>query len=185
MAAPRSRCGHYIFALWFFLLSFSSPNLSRRRLDVYHTSTHGVALVRTYGAGPKLVARGLLKMQDAKKSPKIRHLGTIAQLCRAISSQLRHISTIGKKNSLIISTSCTCRHNMENFVPLAAAIGFGVLAMPANCNGFRVLAALLHGTLVVGISQTAALNIGRHLYSAGRPSRWALAHILVLSFFLA
>jgi len=32
-------------------------------------------------------------MQD----PKNRHLGTIAQLCRAISSQLRHISTIGKK----------------------------------------------------------------------------------------
>jgi len=25
----------------------------------------------------------------------------------------------------------------------------------------------------------AALNIGRHLYSAGRPSRWASAHILV------
>jgi len=24
---------------------FSLPNLSRRRLDVYHTSTHGVALV--------------------------------------------------------------------------------------------------------------------------------------------
>jgi len=32
-----------------------------------------------------------------KKSPKICHMGTIAQLCRAISSQLRHISTIGKK----------------------------------------------------------------------------------------
>ena len=33
----------------FYLLSifcFSSPNLSGRRLDVYHTSTHGVALVR-------------------------------------------------------------------------------------------------------------------------------------------
>ena len=32
----------------FFLLSsfFSSPNLSGRRLDVYHTSTHGVALVQ-------------------------------------------------------------------------------------------------------------------------------------------
>jgi len=27
-----------------FHVSFSSPNLSRRRLDVYHTSTHGVAL---------------------------------------------------------------------------------------------------------------------------------------------
>jgi len=32
-----------------------------------------------------------------KKSPKIRHLRTIAQLCRAISSQLRHVSTIGQK----------------------------------------------------------------------------------------
>jgi len=40
------------------------------------------------------------------------------------------------------------------------------------------LAALLHGTLVVGISQTfVALNRGRHLYLAGRPSRWELAHI--------
>jgi len=38
-------------------------------------------------------------MQDPKKSPKIRHLGmgTIAQLCRRISSQQRHVSTIGKK----------------------------------------------------------------------------------------
>ena len=27
---------------------------------------------------------------------------------------------------------------------------------PGNFNGFRVLAALLHGTLVVGVSQTAA-----------------------------
>jgi len=37
----------YIFILWFLLLSFffSSPNLSGQRLDVYDTSTHGVALV--------------------------------------------------------------------------------------------------------------------------------------------
>jgi len=32
-----------------------------------------------------------------KKVAKNRHLGTIAQMCRAISSQLRHVSTIGKK----------------------------------------------------------------------------------------
>jgi len=46
MAALRSICGHYIFVLFLLLLVFSSPNLSGRRLDVYHTSTHGVALVR-------------------------------------------------------------------------------------------------------------------------------------------
>jgi len=33
------------FFLSFFYL-FSSPNLSRPRLDVYHTSTHDAALVR-------------------------------------------------------------------------------------------------------------------------------------------
>ena len=51
MAALCSRAGHYSFALWFlsssvsfffYLLSFfSSPNLSDRRLDVYHTSRCG------------------------------------------------------------------------------------------------------------------------------------------------
>ena len=46
MAALRSRCEHYIFVLFLSFSFFSSPNLSRRRLDVYHTSTHGVALVR-------------------------------------------------------------------------------------------------------------------------------------------
>ena len=46
MAALWNRAGHYIFAQWFLSSFFSSPNLSGRRLDVYHTSTHGVALVR-------------------------------------------------------------------------------------------------------------------------------------------
>jgi len=32
-----------------------------------------------------------------KKVAKNCHLGTIAQLCQAISSQLRHVSTIGQK----------------------------------------------------------------------------------------
>jgi len=50
MAALWDRAGHYIFALWllsiYLSIFFSSPNLSGRKLDVYHTSTHGVALVR-------------------------------------------------------------------------------------------------------------------------------------------
>jgi len=72
MAVICNRAGHYIFALWFLLLCFffSSPNLSRSRLDVFHTSTHGVALVRISDAGLKRAARGSLKIQDAKKSLK-------------------------------------------------------------------------------------------------------------------
>jgi len=60
---------------------------------------------------------------------------------------------------------------------IAAEIVSLVWGTPGNFNGFRILAALLRGTLVAGVSQTVALNRGRHLYSAGRPSRWALAHI--------
>jgi len=69
---------------------------------------------------------------------------------------------------------------MVNFGPLAAEIRRRVLGIPPHFNGFHVLAALLHGTLAVGVSQTAALNRGYHLYPAGRPSRWALAHILAV-----
>jgi len=90
-----------IFSSCFFLpfLVFSLPNLSGRRLVVYHTSTHGVALVRIWNACLKCAARGSLKVQDAK----IRHLCTITQLCRAVSSQLRHVSTIGKTRNLAIA----------------------------------------------------------------------------------
>jgi len=91
-------------------------------------------------AGPKNVAKN-------------RHLGTIPQICRAMSSQLRHISTIGKK-LLSSNISSTCPHSMVNFGPLAAEIVSFVWGTPANFNWFRVLAALLHGTLVVGVSQT-------------------------------
>jgi len=44
VSAFWNRTGHYIFALWFLLLFssffFSSPNFSRPRLDVYHTSDY-------------------------------------------------------------------------------------------------------------------------------------------------
>ena len=43
---------------------------------------------------------------------------------------------------------------MVNFGPLVAEIISLVWGTPGNFNGFRVLAAFLHGTLVVGISQT-------------------------------
>ena len=71
---------------------------------------------------------------------------------------------------------------MVNFGLLTAEICWRVWGTPANFNGFRVLAALLHGTLVMCVSQTTALNRGRYLYLAGRPSLWALAHILVYYF---
>jgi len=45
-------------------------------------------------------------------------------------------------------------HNMVNFGPLAAEVCRRVWGTPANVNGFRVLAALLHSTRVVGVNQS-------------------------------
>jgi len=88
-----------------------------------------------------------------EKSPKSRHLGTIPQLCRAMSSQLRHVSTIGK-NLLSSNISSTYPRNMVNFGPLVAEIVSLFWGTPSNFKWFRALAALLHCTPVVGVSQT-------------------------------
>jgi len=42
---------------------------------------------------------------------------------------------------------------MVDFGPLAAEIGPVVWGTPADFNGFRILAALLHGTPAVDVSQ--------------------------------
>ena len=49
---------------------------------------------------------------------------------------------------------------MVNFSPLTAEICWRVWGIPANFNGFGVLVALglLHGTVIVGVSQTVALD---------------------------
>jgi len=151
MAALWNTAGHYIFALWFLsffllllLLLLFSPSLnpSGRRVDVYHTSTHGVALVRIWNAGLKCAARGSLEIKAAKmtqKSPSAHHRTTLSGYIFATKACI----DIQKKNFLNSSMSSICPHNMANFGPLTVEIGSGVLGTPANFNGFRVLAALL------------------------------------------
>jgi len=58
------------------------------------------------------------------------------------------------KNMLSSNISSTCPHNMVNFGTIAPEIGPVVWGTPENFNGFRVTATLLHGTVVVGVSQT-------------------------------
>ena len=181
MAALWNRVGHYIFALWFlsffFLLLFFPCLISA----VARSHIGCLPYLCTWrGPSANLECRSEMCCTQhggnagPKKSPQNRHLGTIAQICRAISSQLRHVSTIGKK----AAKQQYLLHMSSQYGELRPTSGWDLLAClgtPANFNGFRALAALLHGTL--GVSQAAALNRGRHLYSAGRPSRWALAHI--------
>jgi len=84
-----------------------------------------------------------------KNSPSGRHRTTLLGYIFAIKAPIDN-----RKKLLSRNISFRCPHNMVNFCPLAAEIGPVVWGTPANFNGFRILAALLHGTPVVGVSQT-------------------------------
>jgi len=107
----------------FFLFT---PNLSRRRLDVYHTFTHGAALVRIYDAGLKRTARDSLKIQDAKNRQKFAtaHHPTILSACKGTHEQSE--KTVKQQYIPIWP------YNTVNFVPLAAEIGSLVWGTPAH-----------------------------------------------------
>jgi len=92
----------------------------------------------------------LAKNTGRKKSPFWHHHTTLWGCIFAATTGIDN----RKKNLLNIDTSSTCPHNMMNFGLLTAEICWRVWGTPANFNGFRVLAALLHGTLVVGVRQT-------------------------------
>jgi len=105
--------------------------LSGRRSDVYHTSTHGV------GPSAYLECRSTMCCMRLAGNTwrENRHFATMAQLCRATSLELRHVSTIGKK-LLNSNTSFACPDNMVNFGILTAEICWRVWGTPANLNGF-------------------------------------------------
>jgi len=131
------------------------------------TLLHMVGLRASLRCRSETCCTRLAKNTNAK-SRQNRHLGTIAQLCRAISTQLRHIWTIGK-NMLSSNIFSACPHNTVNFGPQTSEIGPVVWGTRANFNGFRVLAARYSGNGRQPIN-FASLNRGRHLHSAGQPS---------------
>jgi len=121
-------------------------------------------------------------MQE-QKSPKIRRQGTIGQFCRVISSQRRHVSTIGKK---LVKQQYLLHMFFSQYGELRRISGWDLLARLGApqliSTGFaswqRFFTARHSGS---GRQPNfAASNRRRHLYSEGRPSRWALAHILVV-----
>jgi len=97
MVALCNRADHYIFNLF-----LSSSFLFRRLISAVGDwmSTilpHMVCLSANLECRYEMCCMWLAENTGRKKVTKNRHLGTIAQLCRVISSQLRHVSTIGKK----------------------------------------------------------------------------------------
>jgi len=129
----------------FYLLFFSS-NLSGRRLDVYHTSTHNVALMRIRMQVSNVPQAAHWKYRT-QKSPFWHNRTTLSGYIFGTKACIDNRKKLIKQQYLL-------HDNMVNFGLLTAEICWRVRGTPANFNGFRVLAALLHGTQVVGVSQT-------------------------------
>ena len=110
----------------------------------------------------------LAENSGRKKLPFWHHCTTLSGCIFAAEACINN-----QENLLNIDTSSTCPHNMVNFCLLTAEICWRVWGTPSNFNGFRVLAALLHGTLVwasaklCGVEQRAPPIFGRATITLG------------------
>ena len=129
MVTLWNRANHYIFILWF-LLSFLFPRLISAVADWMSTMR-------------------LAGYTGRKKSPSAHHRTTLSGYIFVTKAHIDNRKKLVKQQYLP-----TCLHNMVNFEQPAAEIISLVWGTPANFNGFRVLAALLHGTVLLGVSQT-------------------------------
>jgi len=111
---------------------------------------------------------------EPKKSPSGHHRTTLSGHIFATKAY------IDIKKLLSSNISSTCPHNMVNFWPTSGWDHSGSLGHPSEFQRVSYLGSVTERHSSSGCQPNfVALNRGRHLYSAGRPSRWALAHILV------
>ena len=101
---------------------FSSPNFSRRKLDVHHTFTQ-CGLSANLGCRSETCCMRLAGNTGRKKSPSRHHRTTMSGYIFATKACIDN-----RKKLLNINVSPTCPHNMVNFGPLAAEICWRVWA---------------------------------------------------------
>ena len=140
-----------------------------------------------------LAARCKYRTQKSRqKSPSGHHCTTSTGYIFATKARIdnrtknllsSNTSSTCPDNMVNLGPSSTCPDNMVNLGPLTAEIGSGVWAPLQISTGFASRQRYCTASSSGRQPNFAALNRGRHLRSAGRPSGWALAHILVLSIF--
>jgi len=83
----------------------------------------------------------LAENRGCKNSPSGHHRTTLSGYIFATETYID-----SRKKNLNSNISSTCPHNMVNFGPLTAEIGWRVSGTAANFNGFRILASWRHST---------------------------------------
>jgi len=129
LMAPHAIGQAIIFSPWFLFLSFfffSWHNLSRRRLNVYHTCTR-CGLSANLDCLSEMCCTWLAENTKYKNyaKPAIWHHRTTLS-GYIFGTKHWHVSTSGQKlvkQQYLSHMSPQCPHNMVNFGPLAAEIG--------------------------------------------------------------
>jgi len=118
--------------------------------------------------------------QNGKKSPSGHHRAILSGYIFATMARIDNREKVVKQQYLLLHTSSQCGE-------LRPIRGWDLLASLRHPCKFQRVSCLCSVTARHSSSGRqpyfATLSRGRHLYSAGRPSRWALAHILVVSCF--
>ena len=91
----------------------------------------------------------LAENAGCKKLPSAHHRTTLSGYIFATKARIDNWKKLVKQQYLLHIFPQYGENGL-----LVAEIGLVVRGTPANFNGFRVLAALLHGSQVVGVSQT-------------------------------
>jgi len=182
MAALCNRAGHIYFHP--VVCSSSSSSSLFPRLVSAVTDWMSVPYFHTWcGLSANLECRSetcctrLAENTGRKKSPFWHHRTTLSGYIFATKECIDN-----RKKLLNSNTSSTCPDNTVNFGPPPTSGWDRFTSLGHPCKFQRVS---LLGSVTARHSSSrrqpnfAALNRGRHLYAAGRPLRWAFAHILV------
>jgi len=155
MAALRSRMRTYIFSSCGF--SFLSPFLFPCLISAvghwistilpHHNTWCGLSV--NLECMSEMCCMRLAENTGCKNSPSGHHCTTLSGYISATKACIDNRKKLVKQQYLPRMSL-----QYSELGPLAAEIASLVWGTPANFNGFRVLAALLHGTPAVGVSQT-------------------------------
>jgi len=171
-----SCCGFFfIFFFFFFLLFFLAySQQSQSGCLPYFYTWCGLSANLEYRY--EMCYTWLAENTGCKKSPSQHHHTTLSGYIFATKAHIDNRKKLVKQQYLL--------HMSSQYGELQPTNGWDLLASLEHPCKFQLVSRLGSITVQHYCSgrqpNFAALNSGRHLYSAGRPSRWALAHILVL-----
>jgi len=130
-------------------------------------------------------------LHAARSKCRTQKIATCAPSRNIVRLYLRNEGMYRQPEKMLNSNvSSTCTHNMANFGPLTAEIGWRIWSTPSKFQRVSSVGFVTAATSFTGgqpnfarrlaVSWAGTLYI--HFQPAGRPSRWASAHIVGLIF---